>query len=110
HAERRSRYPSTKTDAGGVFKFGQLPKRDVTLRVHAAGFAPQQATVKIGDAPAAGDFKLESPQVIRGRVVDAAGKPVAGANVIGDGFLGYLNARTGADGRFTFEGPLEGGQ
>ena len=51
------------------------------------------------------EFRLGPPQTVRGRVVDAEGKPVAGTLVVTDSWRGYrtldIRTETDADGRFT---------
>ena len=88
------------SDSGGTF---------VVFR--AKGFAPQAVSVTPGpaDEPTEIAVKLKPGHRIRGRVLDAAGKPIqwvwvfyeGGGYITADSIGGY--ARTGAEGRFEFD-------
>ncbi len=76
--------------------------------VRAEGFAPRAVAFKPGTvaAPAVADVKLQAGHRVRGRVVDAAGKPLANASVEFSGGLslhGFGNyGTTDGEGRFRF--------
>lgn len=74
---------TTKTDADGEFKLQDLrPDRSMIL-VQAKGFAPAMlALEENGDQRF--DVTIEEPHFAEIRVVDAAGKPIAGASVTVD--------------------------
>lgn len=59
------------------------------------------------DVEDAGEFAVRKGAPLSGRVVDAAGRPLAGVQV--EHPTGPESTRTGADGTFTFEGVAESG-
>src|ERR1039458_1024735 len=75
----------TNADAGGNFNLRNLGLGENYLTFSAPGFAPEFRTVTIAKTNAALDVVLKPGKVIHGRVVDTAGKPVAGAEVSCDG-------------------------
>jgi protocatechuate 3,4-dioxygenase beta subunit len=87
----------------GPVRFHGLPAGPCKLRVHHGAFAPAQREVTL---PAAGqvalEFVLERGLVVRGRVVDDRGRPLAGRWV--DLGTGRGRVSTGADGRFVLTG------
>ncbi len=94
------------TDGAGEYVLAGLPAATATLRVEAAGFAPKgsgRVAVTEGGV-AAVDMALEAARAIAGRVVDAEGRPVAGARVSVAGKGGAGTAVSGADGSFRVEG------
>lgn len=74
-------YPRTETDEEGRFEFRNTRAGGVMLTVQAEGYAPQlrEVSVRYGMLPV--DFQLGPAQTIRGRVVDAADKPMEGVEV-----------------------------
>ncbi|MEN6335846.1 MAG: carboxypeptidase-like regulatory domain-containing protein [Phycisphaerales bacterium] len=76
-----SHYPDTTTDKDGRFEFKNVRPEQMVLTVQARGFAPEleQPLPQKGMAPI--EFKLERGHTLRGRIVDKAGNPVAGAFV-----------------------------
>lgn len=74
------------TDGRGAFRVARspVPTADVTVRIEGRGFLPfeekRTPDREKGDA-SLGDFALERGVVLAGRVVDADGRPVAGAVV-----------------------------
>jgi len=102
-----SNYPQIKTDRDGNFRFAQVrPGADIVLTVTAKGFSPDQKTVIADQKAADVAFKLEPAHVIRGRVVDPAGKPLAGVMIATDTWRGnralMFRTDTDADGRFVW--------
>ena len=103
----------TNADAGGNFNLRNLGLGENYLTFSAPGFAPEFRTVTIAKTNAALDVVLKPGKVIHGRVVDTAGKPVAGAEVSCDGPAdrnGIFNGRTlewktwtDANGEFTWD-------
>jgi uncharacterized GH25 family protein/thiol-disulfide isomerase/thioredoxin len=86
----------TNTDAGGNFNLKTGLGQNY-LTISARGFAPEFRTVTVaaGDAPQ--EVVLKPGNVIHGRVLDAAGKPIEGAQVSYDGLAdrrGIFNGRT----------------
>jgi protocatechuate 3,4-dioxygenase beta subunit len=83
------------------------------VRVTAPGYVPQRRSIKPGHDEPALDFELVRGGEIEGRVVDPAGKPLAGVYVaavggifVGDGgeTFDWVGATTGADGAFRLVG------
>src|SRR5262249_30188101 len=76
--------------------------------VQAEGFAPSLQDVRVEPRAraAALNIKLEPPATVRLRVVDATGKPLAGAHVAADTWRGHRSIMyrkdVDADGRFTW--------
>jgi len=102
-----SHYPSTKSDSEGQFKFGNARPAEMVLTVQAKGHSPdlKQITVRKGIEPV--EFCLEPGHTIRGRIVDPAGNPIAGAFVAADTWRGHRSLRwrvdTDAEGRFQWD-------
>ena len=97
-------YPSTQTDGQGRFEFQNIRPGEMVLTVQAKGYSPDliYLTVYHGMEPL--EFSLESGRTIRGRIVDTAGNPVAGAFMIADTWRGFRSLEwhmhTNAEGRF----------
>ncbi len=102
----------TRSGPDGAFRLDDLYRgtmRRVQVLVRAPGFQARRVDVEPGpaDRPGRATIALEPGHRIRGRVVDEAGKPLAGvriaydegANPFGDGGTGT----TDADGRFAFD-------
>src|SRR6185369_9961006 len=117
--EARLPLPTTRTGADGTFELKGVPQGLVTLVVDCDGFS---GTFK-GPAPTGkrdkeiGTIELSRGRELHGVVVDAAGKPVAGAEVFGGVEIAvarmsvlFKGAPTGPDGRFKIEhlSPLAG--
>ena len=117
--EARLPLPTTKTGADGAFELKGVPQGLVTLVVDCEGFC---GTFK-GPSPTGkrdkeiGTIELSRGRELHGVVVDAAGKPVAGAEVFGGVEIAvarltvlFKGAPTGVDGRFKVEhlSPLAG--
>lgn len=108
------------TDAAGRFRFAHIKHQkdrrgghQERVSVQAPGLAPEVRLVEIGPDMPPVEVRLKAARPLRGRVVDAAGRPLAGAVVS----LGsYQQSRTldwraesDAAGRFTWpDGPAEG--
>jgi hypothetical protein len=99
-----SHYPSTQTDSEGRFEFKNVRPDEMVLTVQANGYSPdlKSFTVYKGMEPI--EFRLESGHTIRGRIIDKAGNPVAGAFVAADTWRGHRSLQwrvdTDAEGRF----------
>ena len=101
----------TTTGADGAFLLGDVYDRHGhEFTVRAKGFAPKvvQFTPGTAEKPAEVAVKLDAGHAIKARVVDPAGRPVAGAWVYAaEGRYEMTgpaeSAKTGADGRFAFE-------
>jgi hypothetical protein len=83
----RSKEPFAKTDSQGNFRSNPTNTKPgrTTLTVQASGYAPDLKVVTIKPGLALLEFRLGPGRVIQGKVVDQAGKPIAGA---------FINART----------------
>ncbi|MFO1500254.1 MAG: M56 family metallopeptidase [Verrucomicrobiota bacterium] len=102
------RHPDVLTaDEQGRFRFGNCPTGAVLLTIEAKGFAPQVRTVKLESTNATADFKLASGQVLAGRIVNALGNPIEGAEIRLESWLGHdtieWSARTDASGAFRWD-------
>lgn len=110
--------PEARTDAAGRFEFAALPAGQTTFAVDARGLAPRvQGPLGLaGDTQDVGVIRLETGETLEGRVVDAAGDPVEGVEIL----VGKRSELTGlalvepvglsdADGRF-FAAGLEDGE
>ena len=103
----------TSADAAGNFNVKNLGLGENYLTVSAPGFAPQFLILSIMATNAPLTVVLKPGQVVHGRVVDAAGQPVADADVSYDGlanqpgsFSGRTiewSAKSGSNGEFTWD-------
>jgi hypothetical protein len=89
------------SDAEGHFSVGSLPRGEISLTATADGFAPTQFQAAAGGGAAR--VHLDPGGVLRVRIEDTNGLPIAGARlVLNDGFaagaLGW-DDQTGEDGR-----------
>ncbi|MDB5910750.1 MAG: resA 1 [Massilia sp.] len=93
-------------DAHGHFELHGIEPGARRLAAKAEGYAPQLAEVVVAAGMQPVEIRLEKGRVLRGRVVDAHGKPVPNANVSVDKWrtaprLG-IDFETDADGRFVW--------
>jgi Carboxypeptidase regulatory-like domain len=77
------------TDADGLYRLPTLAPGETTFTVMAHGWAPQLRKVNVQAKLPPQDFHMAPGKTIRLRIVDAAGKPVAGA------FVGIVNWKGG---------------
>jgi hypothetical protein len=70
------------TDPDGRFHIHLPPNGNATLTASAHGFAPNTLTVKADLGIPAVEYRLDSGRMLRARIVDPDGWPVAGANII----------------------------
>jgi hypothetical protein len=102
-----SNYPSVRTDKDGRFQFANARPGAMVLTVQARGFSPdlKQIAVQNGTGPI--DFRLEPGRTLKGRLVDKAGTPVAGAMVAADTWRGNRSlewrVNTDSQGRFQWD-------
>jgi hypothetical protein len=93
-----------KTDAAGRFRFTNLSPSALILTFQAEGHAPELTTVDVNPQTPPLEIHLAKGNIIRGRVVDMKGNPVAHAWVMSDRWREYrtLGWQTGTDieGRF----------
>jgi hypothetical protein len=73
--------PPIKTDAHGRFVLGIAPGTFSTLTALAPGFGPTLQRIKVGKEPLRVELALSAAHLLRSRVVDPQGKPIASANV-----------------------------
>jgi protocatechuate 3,4-dioxygenase beta subunit len=93
------------TDAHGIFEVPGVPRTGLRVSVHALGF-DSLSRLAAHDSPL--DVQMEPTGVVRGRVVDADGKPVADAQVYAATAEQRASTRfhaTDADGRFELSAP-----
>ena len=87
----------TKTDDDGNFNLRSLGLSATSLTISAPRFAPEFRAVTVTASNPPLDVILKPGKLIRGRVLDAAGKPIEGADVSYDGLAGrngIFNGRT----------------
>lgn len=91
-------------DAAGRFELTAPGDAPVWLLVHHPRYLPELVEVRPGCRRIA--VALQRPGSIRGRLLDAAGLPLAGVRVRGfcPSAVDVAEARTGADGAFQLEG------
>jgi protocatechuate 3,4-dioxygenase beta subunit len=103
---------TTGPDGVFSFRFWPPPPFQFALRLHTSGFATwgsRWSELAAGITKDLGDVKLERGTLLRGRVIDANGTPLAKAEVridkaagrrAGNGFEHWTSARTDDDGAF----------
>jgi len=99
--------PSFQTDAAGSFSIPQLPGNHAYLTIKANGHAPTLLEFEVTEDMPPLRISMEPGHTIRGRIVDPAGAPVAGAVVFADTWRRHRTlewmTHTGADGRFSWD-------
>ncbi|MSR48394.1 MAG: carboxypeptidase regulatory-like domain-containing protein, partial [Planctomycetes bacterium] len=109
--EQRLPFPTTSSRADGTFELAGVPQGLASLIVDREGFTatwsgPQATARRNRDI---GSITLSRGRAITGRVVDAAGDPVPGAELVGGAVISMASvviafaAQTDADGRFAIE-------
>lgn len=100
-------YPSTRTDKDGRFEFKNAKLEQMILTVQARGYSPDLEQVLPQKEMPPVEFRLEPGHTLRGRIVDRAGNPVAGAFVAADTWRGHRSLEwrvdTDAEGRFRWD-------
>ncbi len=105
------------TDSGGRFTVPNPRTGDNTLVIFAAGYGPEFRRLTIVRKNAFLEITLKPGRVLKGQIVDVAGRPVAGAEVSFNGVAGVVwsegggyrgdtvtwRTRTDQDGRFVWE-------
>jgi beta-lactamase regulating signal transducer with metallopeptidase domain/uncharacterized GH25 family protein len=86
-ADRNADKP--KTDNRGHYRFNAVRKGSTVVTVLAKGFAPQLRRLAVTDDMDAVNFQLKKGKTIRFRVVDKDGKPLEGASIVPDRWLGH---------------------
>ena len=96
-----------ETDRDGRFHLHFEPKTRVKLTVQVAGFEPVTSSLIARPNQDPIEFRLEPGKVIRGRVLDLAGKPIPGACVFIPRFSRhqgvFLRTWTDLEGRFVWD-------
>jgi hypothetical protein len=99
---------NAQTDADGRFHFHLARGGDMTLTLQVKGYQPStvQARAEAGASPI--EIRLAPSRGLRGRVVDAQGKPIAGVGIMSKaiGMHKEISLRlfTDAQGRFVWDG------
>jgi protocatechuate 3,4-dioxygenase beta subunit len=96
--------PTATTNEQGQFTLENCDRGPTIVTVQAEGFAPRFQDVRIDDRTAPVEFRMTEPgSVLRVRVVDAQGKPMAGAMFGADTWRNHrsihFRVETGPDGR-----------
>jgi peroxiredoxin len=106
-----SHYPDTRTNAKGEFEFKNVTSgtgsNKLILTVQADGFAPDLKEIDINGNMQPVKFVLDPARTIKGRLVDSAGKPIAGAFIAADTWRGHRSIEwrvdTDSEGRFCWK-------
>ena len=83
------RHPKPKTDKNGVYRFKNVPKGQTTITVVSKHHAPDLKEINVSDELDSVNFRLKKGKTLSLRVVNKAGRPVAGARVIPDTWRGH---------------------
>jgi protocatechuate 3,4-dioxygenase beta subunit len=92
----------TTTDGDGIYHLARIPEAGAELRVAATGKAELRVACRDPASQRICNLTLEDGCRLRGRVLDAAGQPVAGAAVLAVVGQQTWEARSAADGGFEF--------
>ncbi len=100
-----SKNPTATTDERGAFSLENCPAGGTIVTVQANGFGPRIHDVTVDERTPPVVIRMTEPgATVRGRVVDIAGKPVAGAFFAADTWRGnrsiQFRVNTDKDGRF----------
>jgi len=87
--------PAMKADAHGRFTLGIKPGTVTSLTACCAGFGPAGQAIRVAAAPQQITLTLSTAHKIGGRVVDRAGRPIAGASLS----VGWSPLRSETSGR-----------
>ena len=101
------------TDTNGEFKIINLKPGEMYLTIQAPGLAGQTRLLTLTNAMPPLKIAMAPGKVFKGRIVDPAGKPIAGASAQMDRLeLGPIeyewSANTDGEGRFTWDSAPEG--
>jgi beta-lactamase regulating signal transducer with metallopeptidase domain/thiol-disulfide isomerase/thioredoxin len=100
--------PTATTDEKGAFTLENCDRGPTIVTVQAEGFAPRIRDVLVEERTPSVEIRLTEPaSIVRGKVLDIGGKPVAGAFVAADTWRGHRSIRfrvnTDQDGRFVWQ-------
>jgi RNA polymerase sigma factor (sigma-70 family) len=73
--------PSMKADARGRFTLGIKSGTTTSLTAYSPGFGPTGQAIRVGADPQQLTLTLPRARILGGRVVDRAGRPIAGASL-----------------------------
>jgi protocatechuate 3,4-dioxygenase beta subunit len=109
------RQSTTTTGPDGTFRMEGIDPGTYRVSARATGYAPAESEpVRVSDEQPEPrvDLTLERGWLMRGRVVDPGGQPVAGATVVvappGAAESGFVPTRTDNSGRFRITAPVDG--
>lgn len=107
--------PSAQTDDEGNYVLKKCKPGQSAVTVQAAGLSPKFQKIKVTESTQPVNFELKPGQLLRGKVVDMNGQPLAGVIVASDTWQGLrtLDNRMTTDekGQFTWDGaPADGVQ
>ncbi len=98
--------PTATTGPDGLAKIKPVQPGWATIRVTADGFAPGTSLLQVGASGAETKVTLHKGHLVSGRVIDEAGKPIAGVQVLPSNVFDIPCAcdpsTTDAKGAFTF--------
>ena len=105
--------PKGTTNERGEFTLENCEPGPSIITVQAGGFAPRIEDVRVEEKTAPVEIRMTEPgSILRVRVVDVQGKPVAGANIVADTWRGHrsieFQAQTDQDGRFAWPSAPKG--
>ena len=113
--EWRNPAAALTTDTNGAFNITNLKPGEMYLTIQANGLAGQTRLLTLGNSMPELKIQMAPGKVFQGRVVDPAGKPIAGASVqmdradMGLGPIEYeWSASTDNQGRFAWDSAPEG--
>jgi peroxiredoxin len=102
-----SNNPKIKTDPDGKFAFPNARPGPIVLTVTAKTFAPELKQVSVAKDIPPVEIRLAPGNIVKGKIVDTAGKPVRGAFVAADTWRGNRSLEwrvdTKADGTFLWK-------
>jgi thiol-disulfide isomerase/thioredoxin/protocatechuate 3,4-dioxygenase beta subunit len=101
--------PTGTSNERGEFTLENCDAGATIITVHADGLSPQIQEVHVEERTAPVEVRMTEPAaILRGKVVDVQGKPVAGAFVAADTWRGHrtieFRGSTDKDGRFEWRG------
>jgi protocatechuate 3,4-dioxygenase beta subunit len=109
-AAGEERVTGAATDPSGAYVVEGLEAGSYRVTVSAPGFSPAERSVDVSDAEVTPgiDFRLAPGRMLRGRVVDPAGRGLADAFVVVLGAPARDTSMTDVNGAFTVTAPSEG--
>ena len=102
---------SATTDGDGRYQIDGVPPGPQTLEAHAEGYRRAARDVEVAAGNSTVDFRLERGLEVSGRVMDDAGNPLQGVQIIlvaGRNFMDAPRGASGGDGTFRLGGVQDG--